>query len=384
MAERYLHSEVKICQTSRKGKQACGDVVSVIRQENTTTIILCDGVGSGVSAHIASTLCKSRLETLLAGGFSMHEAFLSVAGNMEQWKQPGKPYAAFLVAQIRSDGYASAIGYEIPAPVWVTPQQAAMLPSHAFMEDSITGWQVNCFLRSGETLVFLTDGITQAGLGAGLISGWQTKGVTDYINSLLKRNVPTADIGRHVHQKASEYDNGGRHDDMTVVTAMCRYGRTLNIFTGPPADRKKDPQVVRQFMDAPGAKVVCGATTAAITAGILSTELKMEQDQASLITPPKYLIRGIDLVTEGAVTLNQLNNVLDLPADDFDEINAVTELYDLLMGADRIRFFLGTGKNPANSSVCFVQRGVLSREKIVPLIAEKLRRKDKCVLIHTV
>jgi hypothetical protein len=383
MAERYLHSEITLCQTSKHGKEACGDVISVVRRENETTLIICDGVGSGVSAHIASTLCKARLESLLTGGFSMHDAFLSVAAGMEQWKQPGKPYAAFLIAQIRSDGYASAVGYEIPVPIWVTPQQAALLPSHSFMEESITGWQVNCYLRSGEGLVFLTDGITQAGLGGQWPGGWKTQGVTDFLNSLLKKGTGLSGIASQIHRKACDYDNYGRHDDMTVLTALCRHGRTLNIFTGPPADKKLDKQAVKQFMDLPGAKVVCGATTAAIVAKALGRELQMEQDPTSLITPPKYFIKGIDLVTEGAITLNQLNNVLDVPSDHFDEINAVTELYDLLMQSDRIQFFLGAGKNPANSSVCFVQRGVLSRETIVPLIAEKLRRKDKCVIIKT-
>lgn len=384
MPQRYLHSEVKVCQTSKKGKNACGDVISIIRQENTTTIIVCDGIGSGVSAHIASTLCKSRLETLLAGGFSMHEAFMSVAVAMEQWKQPQKPYAAFLVAQIRSDGYASALGYEIPIPIWVTPQQASLLPHHSFVNENITGWQINCYLRSDEGLVFLTDGITQAGLGGKLSGGWKGHGVADYVNSLLKKGTRLVDVSNCIHRKANEYDKCGRHDDMTVLTALCRYGRTLNILTGPPDDKKKDKQYVRQFMEAPGIKVVCGATTAAITAGVLGKELKMEQDSSSLITPPKYYINGIDLVTEGVITLNQLNNVLDLSVDDFDEINAVTELYDLLIRADKVQFFLGTGRNPANSSVCFVQRGVLNREKIVPLIADKLRRKDKCVLIKTI
>lgn len=384
MAERYLHSEVKTRQSSKKGWQSCGDAVSVIRQENTATIIVCDGIGSGISAYIASTICKSRLETLLGSGISLHDAFVSVAANMEQWKQPGKPYAAFLIAQIRSDGYASAIGYEIPTPLWITSTHATPLPSHGFMEENITGWQVNCFLLSGECLMFLTDGITQAGLGRGLMQGWQTAGVADYINSLLKKGASVCDMGEHVHLRAIYHDNGAGKDDMTVVTALCRQGRTVNILTGPPADKQMDKSVVKRFMDAPGTKVICGATTAVITAGVLAKKIKMEKDPASLIVPPKCFIDGIDLVTEGAVTLNQLNNILDVPPEDFDEINAVTELYELLMQADRIRIFLGSGKNPANSSVCFVQRGVLTREKIVPLIAEKLRRKDKCVLINAI
>lgn len=384
MAQRYLYSEVNTSQTAKKGMSVCGDEVSVLREEHVTTVILCDGIGSGMNAHIAAALCKARLETLLEGDFSLQESFLSVARRMALWKEPGKPYAAFLIAQIRRDGYASVLGYEIPVPVWISGSQADVLPVHSFMEGQVSGWQANCYLRSGESLVFLSDGVTQAGLGAQFAQGWQSEGVADFVSLAMKEGARLDRIGERILEKAAAYDGDRRIDDMTAVTVCCRQGRTLNLITGPPGAKDRDEPLFRDFLASPGSKVICGATTAAIASRVLGRELKIETEASSLITPPKSFLDGVDLVTEGAITLNQLNNVLELPAEAFEEQNAVTELYELLMGVDRVHILLGTGKNTANDSVCFVQQGILSREDVVPLIVEKLRRKGKHVLVRKI
>ncbi len=382
MVERYLHFEVSIDQRAKQRHQACGDVVSVMRSDIATTVILCDGVGSGTAAHVAARMCQARLERLLGEGFSLHEAFLCMASSMEQWKQPGKPYAAFIVAQVRGDGHASIMGYESPAVVWITSRQAQTLPRRMFMHEGVSGYESNCYLRSGEGLLLLSDGITQSGMDT-LAGGWQSEGVADYVSSLLLKKQ-AADLAGQIQARAAAMNGGVDYDDTTVAWMRCRPGRPLSLLTGPPAEKLMDMAVVERFMAMPGPKVVCGATTAAIVARILGRKVQIEKEPVSLIAPPKYFLEGIDLVTEGAVTLNQLNNVLELNAEDFQEINAVTELYDLLSTADRIHILLGSGVNPANEDTCFVQRGVLSREKIVPLIAHKLRKQGKCVIVESV
>jgi hypothetical protein len=95
-------------------------------------------------------------------------------------------------------------------------------------------------------------------------------------------------------------------------------------------------------------------------------------------------LEGIDLVTEGAVTLNQLCHLLDVDAADFDELNPVTEFVDLLRQADRVQFVVGGGANPANDSLGFKQQGILKRQRVVPLLVSKLRDRGKLVLVNEV
>lgn len=382
MAERYLHFEVAVDQRSKHGQQVCGDAASITRTETETNVMVCDGIGSGTAAHVAAHMCRARLEQLLAAGFSLREAFLCIAASMEQWKLPGKPYAAFTVAQIRGDGHASIMGYESPPAIWTTPRQAQLLSARRFMHAGIGGWESNCYLRSGEGLLLVTDGITQAGMDV-LPGGWQGEGVTDYVSSLLNKRQADG-LASRIQQKAAVLNNGVDHDDATVAWIACRPARPMSLLTGPPAEKLMDMAVVERFLAMPGTKAVCGATTSTIVARVLGGMVQMEKEPTSLITPPRYFLEGIDLVTEGAVTLNQLNNVLDLDPETFHEINAVTELYDLLADADRIHILQGGGKNPANDDPCFVQRGVLSREKIIPLLAQKLRKQGKCVVVELV
>ncbi len=382
MAERYLHFEVTLDQRCKQGQEVCGDAASVTRTETETNVMVCDGIGSGTAAHVAAQMCRARLERLLAEGFSLREAFLCIAASMEQWKQPGKPYAGFTVARISGDGHALIMGYESPPVVWVTPRQAQTLPLRRFVHEGLGGWESNCYLHTGESLLLMSDGITQAGMDR-LPGGWQSEGLVEFVSSLLYKRTAD-DLHLKIQQKAADLNNGIDHDDATVAWIVCRPARPMSLLTGPPAEKLMDMAVVERFMAMPGDKAVCGATTSAIVARVFGGNVQMEKEPTSLITPPRYFIEGIDLVTEGAVTLNQLNNVLELDPDSFQEINAVTELYDLLMAADRIHILLGSGKNPANDDACFVQRGVLSREKIVPLIAQKLRRQGKCVIIEPV
>lgn len=382
MAKRYLHIEVNVHQRPKRLGQVCGDVVSVTRSDTVTMVVVCDGVGSGVPAHVAARMCQSRLERLLSEGFSLRETFLCVAASMEQWKQPGKPYAAFTVVQIRSDGAAAVLSYESPQAIWITGQQAMVLPQRLIQVNGICIHESTCYLGTGESLLLMTDGITQSGLEV-MPDGWQSKGVAEYLTGLLSKKQ-MVNPAQQIQSKAAAINRDIDYDDATAVWMQCRPGRALSLWTGPPAEKLMDMAMVEQFMAMPGTKVICGATTAAIAARTLGRQVQIEPEPTSLIAPPKYFIEGVDLVTEGAVTLNQLNNVLELQPDDFHEISAVTELYDLVTAADRIHILLGTGKNPANNDACFVQRGVLSREKIIPLIAQKLRQQGKCVVIETI
>jgi len=244
--------------------------------------------------------------------------------------------------------------------------------------------QSNCFLGPGEGLLLLTDGITQAGIGRGLTEGWTSDGVAEYVSRRLSRYSGLRHVAEAVHDEALRHDANVLRDDMTAVLARCRDGQTLNLFTGPPADRRADEAVVRRFLAMDGPKVVCGATTAAIVAKALGRKLTVERSSVSMIAPPKYELAGIDLVTEGAVTLNQLCNILDVAVEESEEVNPVTELAEMLHRADRVHVIVGRGANPANDSLGFEQQGILRRERVVPLLVDKMRSRGKLVVTSQV
>lgn len=384
MAQRYLHIDITSHQRAKHADGPCGDVVALRRTEMCTDVIVCDGIGSGIRAHIAATMHVSRMQKMLAEGFSLRRTFASVIATVDKWRDPAKPYAAVSLMRILNDGEATILTYDAPAPVLVSRDHAAVLPQRPLLIDDVVAQQSSCFLMPGEGVLLFSDGITQAGIGNGSMQGWTSEGAAAHASRLLASGFRIEDIGECIYDEALHLDGNVSRDDMTVVSAHCRPGRTLHILTGPPADKRLDADVVKRFLAQDGPKVVCGATTAAIVARVMHRKLTIDREPTSLIAPPKYAIEGIDLVTEGAVTLNQLCNILDVPEEEFEETNPVTELADLLGRADRVNFILGRGANPANDSMGFRQQGIIKREAIVPLLAKKLRTQGKLVTVNSV
>ncbi|NLW87335.1 MAG: SpoIIE family protein phosphatase [Planctomycetes bacterium] len=379
-ASMYLHIETHIAQSPKRPRSPCGDVTIVERQENWTTLLLADGIGSGVKANLAATLAAHRLIGLQRRGFTLRDAFGRLVKTMNANRDPSLPYAAFAIARILPNGLTTVLSYEMPAPILLQNNYATVLRQRTFTHERAILGEATCQLDAGEGLVLVSDGITQAGLGKGYAEGWTEEGACRYLNQCLRSRVAITQIPQLLHDKAkSIWDGVG--DDCSVALAVLRKGIAVNILTGPPADKSTDKQVVADFMASEGLKIVCGGSTSAMLANVLGRHVDIQQDDKSLIAPPRCKIDGIDLVTEGAVTLNQAYNILDADAATYSEVSSVTELCCLLQVADKVSITMGSAKNPAGDDIAFRQQGIINRSRIVELLAGKLREMGKLVIL---
>lgn len=376
----YIHIEFDYVQSAKHPGQPCGDVVVCQRNIVGTTLVCGDGIGSGVHAHLVAEMGVRRLLELFRLGFSLHKAVGNVARSMDQYRDPRRAYVAFTVTRVRTDGTATLLSYQSPDAFMITQNHVHQLESRTVRIGETLVNEANYRLRVGDGLLVVSDGITQAGLGSVFPLGWQANGIARFANDCLDAGVPIGDLPDRIHGNALHlWERGG--DDCTVALLRCRSGRVVNILTGPPTRRDHDTKIVRDFLDRPGAKIVCGGTTAEIVARVLGKKACLESNPKSLIAPPRMEIPGIDLVTEGAVTLNQTYNIFDEDCAGFEEDSSVTELCTYLQKADRINIFQGCANNQSNKSIHFRQRGILSRGRIIPLLAEKLRRVGKLVVV---
>ncbi|MDD3926993.1 MAG: SpoIIE family protein phosphatase [bacterium] len=375
----YVHVEVEWAQSPKKPGRPCGDVVVYERTPSAVTVICSDGLGSGIKANIAATMCAHRLQELLRQGFSLRRAFNSVMTTMNAARGTDMPYAVFTVLRILNDGAATVLSYEMPPPILLGPRQASVLPQRTMKVGHELVGEVNCYVEPGDGIVIMSDGITQAGLGCGMKDGWQAEGVSRYVTDCLSEGVSINHMPAYVHQRAREIWGTAAGDDCTVALAACRWGTTVNVLTGPPLNPSLDREVIERFMQAEGRKVVCGASTAKMLAERLGRVLTVDQDNRSLVTPPSYHIDGIDLVTEGAVTLNQVYNIIDEDPEEYEPDTSVTALCDMFRTADRVNFTVGRAANPGHGRIDFRMRGLLPRTRIIPLIAERLRAAGKLV-----
>ncbi len=378
----YLHVDFRAIQSSRREGNPCGDWTACERGTEGTTFVLADGAGSGVRAHLAARFVISRLMEKLRHGASMQRAFQTVTATLDGNRGTGMPWAAFVLGRVMTSGNATLLTYEMPPPVLVARRHANVLPPRSLAPGRALVGEVHCHLVAGDNLLLASDGITQAGMGRGLRFGWGVEGLCREANLLLAGGRAVADLPASLREKARRLQGGELKDDATLALAACREGVIVNILTGPPADAEHDAEVVNAFLEAPGAKVVCGGTTAGIVAREMGTTAAVDSKSLAPFTPPRYRIDGIDLATEGAICLNQLYNILDEDRPAFESRSAVSDLHDLLRGADRVRFLVGHAANAANDTTTARQQGILQRPQIVPLLAEKLRAAGKLVEIE--
>ena len=411
----YTHVDIHSVQSSKKPGMPCGDMLATLRTNTGTTFICADGIGSGIRAHIAAQMCVSRLTESLKQELSLRTVFQSVATTMQSYRDPQKPFAAFSIARIRSDGNATVFSYDAPPPILVSRQGAMILANRPFPLPGGLAIESHCQLDRGEGILLMSDGITQAGLGYGANTEWTSEGVVRFITNKISSRLKLSLAPEMLHKEALARWKGDVHetikagtgaasertfspyapdlqrqatritgDDCSIMLGLCRTGQTVNIFTGPPQDRDNDTPTVKRFLQLPGLKIVCGGSTAKIVAKYLNVSLEMESEPMSVIAPPRYGIKGINLVTEGAVTLNQVYNILDEDITHLQEDSGVTELRLLLGVADKLNIIVGKADNTANEDISFRQRGVLSRKVLIPLLADKLRQEGKLVNVELV
>lgn len=379
----YIHVEINSCQLNKNNGIVCGDIISSERDKISTIVILCDGIGSGIKANIAAQLCISRMLELIKAGFSIRQAFSAVVKTMEEAKVKELPYAVFTLIRILNDGIATVLSYEMPEPIFVAQKYSSVLKQRiTTINRSVVG-ESSCILNPGEGIIVVSDGITQSGL-RGLKTEWTPKGIVRFINDFLSNGGSHKILSQEILMEAKLNWRNELKDDCSVVYASTRKGRVVNILTGPPANKKDDREMVDKFMSLDGIKIICGASTAKIVAREINKTLHVDDKYVSAVTPPSYEIEGINLVTEGAITLNQLYNIWDEDENKLDKDSPITELKCLLNVADRINIFLGGSENPADDDIDFKLTGILHRKIIVNLLSDKFKRDGKLVVLENI
>jgi hypothetical protein len=375
--------EAILAQSAKKTGRVCGDYVVIDRTPEATTAILADGIGTGIKARVAAVFCASRLMELIRVGFTLREACRKIVDTMHEARTKDIPFSAFSVCRVLNNGHVTIVSYEIPSPILINNHLAAYLPDQrSFAMGLEMIGEVNCTLDYGDGIVLVSDGVSQAGLGYQFRMGWGTQGACDFINGCLVRRIDVKQVPGEILGKVKEISGTTYGDDTTCLLLVCREGETLNVLTGPPAHKAKDRKEVTQFMQRPGRKVVCGSSTSEMVGRVLGVAVQSKTLSNAFHKPPSYEIQGIDHAFEGAITLNQVYNILEERADRLEPNSSVSDLYRLFHGADTINFVVGTAVNPGHENIVFRQMGIYPREVIVQLLVEKLRKLGKVVNVE--
>jgi hypothetical protein len=365
----------------KRGEEVCGDTSEVIRGNDATTIIFSDGLGSGIKASILSILTTKIASGLLQRRVEIEEVFETIADTLPICKVRNLAYSTLSILQIFNDGTSHLIEYDNPPLIFLRNGEEVPLERR---ERFIAGKpiQESSFqVEVGDLLILMSDGVTNAGVGGGLFKlGIGYDGLIDNIVTRSLYIKDSKDIADEIVELIDLCYLFKPGDDSTVVVMKVRSPKSVVVLTGPPGDPALDSSVVSKFLSFEGAaKVVCGGATGNMVAREVGRPIKTYAKYEDPSVPPTATIEGIDMVTEGILTLNKcIEKIENIKVGERigSSRDGATLLAKTLLGADKVTFLIGEAINIAHEE--FMQSLQLKpRTEAVGRLADLLTEMGK-------
>jgi Stage II sporulation protein E (SpoIIE) len=375
----------------KRGEELCGDWVKITATPDELIVVLSDGLGSGVKANILATLTTEIAGTMLVRGASIDDVVETLAVTLPECQVRHLAYATFAVLRVVHGRDAYLAEYDSPPLILVREGQIVDLP---MAEREIDGRKIRegmFTLQDDDYMVMVSDGYVHAGVGGLYRMGWGWKNIATSVQRWAATRGDTHELAGALSRTCLKLSNGAPGDDSSAVIMRVRRPRKATILTGPPSDQALDGQAVARLMSAEGVKAICGGTTAQMAARVLGKELKVEwQPRAANPRPalphklpPVATLAGVDLVTEGVLTLSWATDCLqkartvhELPA----EQDTATRLAHILLESDEIHFIVGDAINP--QQLADVVRGKPMRQIYLEELIDQLKTRNKQITVE--
>ena len=383
---------VDICWKSfnKNREELCGDKVEVLKTEDSSIIILADGMGSGVKANILATLTSKILGTMFREGAEIDACVETIARTLPICKEREVAYATFSILQIFRDGEAYLVEYDNPKCVFIRNKEIINYP---YQERVIEGKKIREFrfhVELNDCFVLMSDGAIWAGEEETMNYNWEWDDMAAYTLKCTNETLSAARLAAMLSQVCYDLYGQKPGDDTTVAVTRVIRRQVVNIFTGPPSRKEDDERVVHDFMKQEGKKVICGGTSANVASRVLKREIVTLVKHADPKIPPMATMEGLDLVTEGVLTIGSALDLLHrYENDEFDEAffdaldaeNGAANLARLLIEeCTDLNLFVGRALNPAhqNSNLPF---DLSVRMNLVEQLKDCAERMGKHVIV---
>ena len=338
------------------GEELCGDRVSIVKKNGYTTIVLADGLGNGVKANILSTLTTEILSTLVSNDISMEECIETIAQTLPVCKDRGVAYSTFSVIHVNDNGNGYMFEFDNPECICFSNGVYKKLERQELniLNKKIFKTELN--LKNQDVILLMSDGVSHAGIGKTLNFGWQRDDIIKYLSDNIRPEMSARCIANILASASEALYMGELGDDTTVVAIKIREESCVNIMSGPPVRHEDCDKYVKDFLSRKGFRIVCGGTTSQIVAKYLNEKVETSLEYVESDVPPIGYIKGIDLTTEGVLTLKKLIELSeeylrvnsDLPKS-FLKKDGASKLADLLFEeATNVNFFVGQAVNEAH------------------------------------
>ena len=341
------------------GEELCGDHVEIIEQnDNSTVIVLADGLGSGVKASILSTLTSKIISTMMAAGLPIEECVSTIAATLPVCSVRGVAYSTFTIMQIIDNETAEIIQYDNPQVIVLRNN---MNYDYSRTEMNIDGKKIYrsvIRLEEGDIFIAMSDGCPHAGIGLAYNFGWKREEIIDFMETMSVSGLTAKNLSTLLVDECDKLYGQKPGDDATACIVKIRKREPMNILFGPPSNRDDCDRMMALFFSKEGKHIICGGTTSSIAAKYLKKPLQATLNFEKSDVPPIAKLEGVDLVTEGVITMNR---VIEYAKDYLGE-NALYEQWNynrdgaslicqlLFEEATDINFYVGRAVNPAHQN----------------------------------
>lgn len=355
-----LWTETGYVSLNKTGEQLCGDRVEVTGggEANHTTLVLADGLGSGVKANILSTLTSKILCTMISGGMPIESCVETIAETLPVCSVRKVAYSTFSIISVTDNETAELIQFDNPEIIVLRGGVRYDYPMTTRQIAGKTIHESRFPVEENDVFIAMSDGATYAGVGHALNHGWQRENIIDFAEANYLPENSAKYIAGNILDECNRLYEGEPGDDTTVAVVRIRARHPVNLMIGPPSTKDQDIKMMNLFFAKQGEKIICGGTTATIASRYLHRELKPTLDYPDPEIPPISQLDGVDLVTEGVVTISRVLkyaedflNGTDLSASWSTRRDGASLIArELFEKATDINFFVGRAINPAHQN----------------------------------
>ncbi len=387
--EEKFFIEIAYSQQFKLGQIVAGDTFISRKhpEENRFIAVLSDGLGSGIKANVLSTLTASMAVNYRLQHIPLVESLISIMDTLPKDSVKDISYATCSVVEIDYSGETHIVEFDNPEYILLRDSKHIEARKKVQKLKTKQGERMllesNLMMFKGDRLIFVSDGVTQSGLGSNLLpSGWERTGLIEFVSGYVVKHpeVSAKDLSKVIMQKALNNDLFEAKDDITCGVVYLRAPRKMLICTGPPYKLESDPFLAEQFNLYQGKKVICGGTTAHIIARELNRRVYGDDGQSRKSNlPTSAKMEGADLVTEGILTLGHLADLIQSRGDGETPDNSPSgEILKIVDESDIIEFLVGTKINEAHYDPALpveleIRRNLIRRLKV--LLEEKMMKK---------
>lgn len=386
-----LWTETGYISLNKAGETLCGDRVEVLGGgEEDVCLALADGLGSGVKANILATLTSKIVCTLVGGGMPVDECVGAIAKTLPVCSVRQVAYSTFTILRITQNRMAQIIQFDNPATIVLRDGEVFDYPVTTRVIAGKSIWESTFPVQCGDVFICLSDGAEYAGVGKALNFGWTRQNIARFASANYLPENSAKTVAGQIAEECNRLYEGKPGDDATVAVLRVRRRHPVNLLVGPPAQREQDAKMLNLFFAKEGARIVCGGTTGGLAAAYLHRPLTTSLAYPDPDVPPVSTLEGVDLVTEGVLTLSKvlryaedfLENARLAPQWAVGQDGASQIARELFENATDIHFFVGLAINPAHQNPDLpITFGV--KQQLIQNLAACLEKMGKHIRLST-